>query len=89
MSRVKITSERRTFGRQCKFTDSQAQLLCLIPSRPHLEETTVPKDVRTVEYSTVPSYSMTSVNTIALHIKSQGMTHSEGGYSAEVDIHSI
>ena len=89
MSRVKITAERRQYGKQCNFSDSSAQILCHIPSRPYLEDDCVPKDVRTIEYSTVPSYSMSAVNTIALHVKSQGMTHSEGGYSAEVDIHSV
>jgi len=64
-------------------------MLAHIPSRPYLDEAYVPKDRRTIEYSTLPSYSMSAVNTIALHVKSQGITHSEGGYSAEVDIHSV
>ena len=83
-----MTMQRRHYGRQCHFGDRPANILAQIPSRPDLEEDYVKKDRRTVEYDTVPSYSMSAVNTIALHVKSQGMTHSEGGYSAEVDVHS-
>ena len=43
------------------------------------------KDVCTVEYDTTPQFSMSVADTKIKTIKSSGMTHAEGGWSADVD----
>ena len=82
---LKITRRREHFGHQLRLSDAESTVLAEVPSRPELAERCVLRGVTTVEYSTVPSFSSSEANTTVKKKSSSGITHTEGGWSAEVD----
>ena len=82
---LKLTKPRNQFGHQLRLSNEDATVLAKVPSRPELAANYVRRDVTTVEYSTVPSYSFSEANTTVKKKSSSGITHTEGGWSAEVD----
>ena len=77
--------KRSEFGKHCKFTDGETQILESILPTDSFDDHYVQKKITATGIDTAPFYSETEVNTERVVMKSTSMQHSEGGWPKDVD----
>ncbi len=79
------TKLRKDFGKHCKFTSTNPEILEAIPTTDSLAANYVMRNPSTTNFDTAPSMSEHEANTDRLVTRSSSMRHVEGGWPKDVD----
>ena len=79
------TKRRSEFGRECKFSNGETQVLASILPSTAYDKDYIHRDSVSTLVDTTPKYSETEVNTERVVMKSTSMHHIEGGWPKDVD----